>query len=516
MDFAVIMALLPIVLVAVLLLQFRMAADLAGLWGLLTAALSACFYFGTAPSTVFWSSVAGFIGSLPIAFVMGASIFQITVMEKSGAVGRLVTLMKSTAPGEQVVQLLLINVGFGILLTSLGAVTVSIIPPIMIALGYSAFVAIMLPAVGYDALCIYALLGVPSVVFSSFVGVPVQAAGMSFAAFMPLISVGITLGMLHLAGGFAMVRQGLLPALIAGLAAGITPFFMASLGLVTITGIAAGMAVILSLLAYLKLSGKTLFSREGLTEQDMATEKRHSLAAACSPWILLTVISLIINAPFLPFLELTFQRYAMPVHIIPNSPEKMRIFWQAWFWVIVCTLLALPFLKISRKDFMLATRITLRRAVRPVLSVAVFFALAYVMNQSGKNADWTITGNSQNMITVMAQAAIAAFGSVYPFVAPFLGLIGGFVSGSQSSAIAMFTGLHLSAAQAIGASGMIVAVGSAIGGGLASMVSPSKLLTAAASIDRIDEAGKAMKPAFVLALVMTTLSAVLTMMWAYW
>jgi lactate permease len=98
-------------------------------------------------------------------------------MIETGAIARVVTLIKTVAPGDRVVQIMLINVGFGTLLTALGAVPVSILPPIMLALGYSSFAAIALPAIGYDALTTYALLGVPVVVFASVVGLPGEEAG---------------------------------------------------------------------------------------------------------------------------------------------------------------------------------------------------------------------------------------------------------------------------------------------------------------------------------------------------
>jgi len=137
-------------------------------------------------------------------------------MLETGAIARVVALIKSVAPGDRVAQIMLINVGFGTLLTALGAVPVSILPPIMLALGYSSFTAIALPALGYDALCTYALLGVPVVVFANFVGEPVEAVGGYFARFMPVISTCIALGMLWIAGRWKMVRQGLVPALLAG------------------------------------------------------------------------------------------------------------------------------------------------------------------------------------------------------------------------------------------------------------------------------------------------------------
>ena len=512
---SVLLAFFPVIAIFFLLLVYRVAADTAGYIGWAVAALVSWLYFQTPLEVVLTATVAGLVASLPIALVMAASIMQITLMQETGAVARVVALMKTIAPGQQTVQIMIINVGFGILLTSLGAVTVSILPPIMIALGYSTFAAILLPAIGYDALCTYALLGIPAVVFAQFVGQPVQEVGLHFAYFMPVISTCIALGMLQLTGGAAMVKKGLAPALLAGLTAGGVAILMAHAGLVTITGIAAGLAVILVLILYVKVTGKTLQDRSLLNEKDLAAEARLSLPRAVSPWILLTIFSLILNAPFLPFFKLTFVDWAMPLDIIPGSPEKLRILWQAYFWVVVCTFLALPIMRATGEQVRRGLKTSAKRAMRPIMSASVFFAIAYVMNHSGKGIDWKLAVPTQNMIYVMADASAGLFGKFYAAMAPFLGLLGGFISGSESSSIAMLTKLHLSTAEKIGASGVVVAAGSAIGGGLASVISPAKLQNAASSIDKIREASTAIRPAFVVSMLITTVCAIMTMYWAY-
>jgi len=50
----------------------------------------------------------------------------------------------------------------------------------------------------------------------------------------------------------------------------------------------------------------------------------------------------------LPFFHLTYRDLAMLLEIIPGAPERVRLFWQAYFWILVSTLLALPFLKPTR------------------------------------------------------------------------------------------------------------------------------------------------------------------------
>ncbi|MCX7900253.1 MAG: L-lactate permease, partial [Methylocystis sp.] len=136
---SVFLALLPILVVLVLLIWKRMAADTAGLVGWAATLLVACFYFQTPLKIALTASLAGVVASLPITLMVAASIFQMTVMMESGAVARVVAVIKRVAPQDQVAQVMIINIGFGTLLAALGATPVSILPPIMLALGYSPF-----------------------------------------------------------------------------------------------------------------------------------------------------------------------------------------------------------------------------------------------------------------------------------------------------------------------------------------------------------------------------------------
>ncbi|MBN1178900.1 MAG: L-lactate permease [Anaerolineae bacterium] len=509
------LALLPIIVIFLLLTLRRTPADVAGLIGWLVTVAVAWLAFRTPLAIAFQASLAGVVASLPIALVVATSILQVTVMLETGAIARVVALIKSVAPDNRVVQIMLINVGVGTLLTALGAVPVSILPPIMLSLGYSSFAAIALPAIGYDALCTYALLGIPAVVFANFVGQPVDQVGHLFARYMPVISTGIAMGMVWIVGKWKLLWQGLVPTLVAGLTAGFIAIGMNALGLVTLTGIAAGLGVVAAMLVYLKATGQPIVDRSKLGDADLMVERRMSLRAAISPWLILIAASLLVNAPFLPFFDLAFTRLAMPLEIIPGAPEKVRLFWQAYFWILVSTALALPFLKPTREQMQTSLRKWLARAPRPVFAAAVFFAIAFVINHSGKGLDWQLADPSHNMVQVVAGTAAAAFGRLYPFVAPFLGLLGGFVSGSETSAIAMLTELHLSTSARIGAHGLLVAAASGIGGGLASVISPAKLQNAAASIDRIGEEAHVIRTTFVISLVITAACGLMTLIWAF-
>ena len=144
------LALLPVVVIFLLLVLRRTAADVAGMVGWIVAVGVVWLYFQTPLAVILRASASGVVASLPIALVVAASIWQVTLMLETGAIARIVAFIKTVSPENQTAQIMLVNIGFGTLLTALGAVPVSILPPIMLALGYTSFAAIALPAIGYD------------------------------------------------------------------------------------------------------------------------------------------------------------------------------------------------------------------------------------------------------------------------------------------------------------------------------------------------------------------------------
>jgi len=530
MDFF--LAISPVVVIFLLMTVGRRTADAAGLLGWVYTALIAAYFFHTSWEVILLASLAGVIASFPISLMVVTSIFQINVMEEAGAIRRLVAFMKTLASENRAVQIMLINVGVGTLLAALGATPVSILPPIMLSLGYSAFVAVALPAIGYDALCTYALLGVPVVVFADVVSgisgqtfTPAQV-GLYFAQFMPVITTLIALSMLWLVGGWNEVRRGFWVALVTGLSAGFIAIGMNAAGLPTLTGVVAGIGVVVVMLLYVKLGRRPLIDRSALTEDDRAAERSMGLLLAVLPWILLVVFSILTNFRPLGLYDLLFGELVMPVSVIPGArPQALRMLWQAYTWVLIATIIAIPFYRMTRAQLRAAFAKTGRRVPRPAFAAAVFFAIAYVLNHSGKAPVvaegvkvWQAAAGGSNMVYTVANASARVFQDLYAGVAAFLGLLGGFISGSETSSIVMLSKLHFDTVgliypHATGrkalAVALLIAAVSGIGGGLASVISPAKLQNAAAVIDRIGLEGKVIKSTIVISLIMTLAAALM-------
>lgn len=523
----VFLAILPVLIIFLLLILKRTPADIAGLVGWVVTLSVAVAFFHTAPVVALRASLAGVVASLPISLMVAASIFQMTFMMEVGAVKRLVPAMKSVSPRDRVAQILMINVGFGTLVTALGATPVSILPPIMLALGYSSFVAIALPAIGYDSLCTYALLAIPAVVFTDVLAplakeagitLTLQDTGLLFARFIPLVTTCIALGMFWIVGRWQMVLRGLLPAMLTGLVAGGCCWLMATADLVPLTGVVAGAAIILVLALMLKLRGRPVYAEGELTADDLAAKSSMRLVKAASPWLLLLVFATLVNLKALPFFQLLFQDLPLAVPVIPGKPIATRVLWQAYTWVLVATFVSALFFKPTGAQWRTILARTGKRAPRPAFAAAVFFAIAYIIDHSGKTVvegAW-IAHPANNMVQVLATAAAATFGSVYGLAAPYLGLLAGFIAGSETSAIAMLSRFHIETARALGhpmSVGLLLAAASGVGGGLASVISPAKLQNAAAIIDRIGEEGKVLRTTTVISLLITLLTAVATLIW---
>ncbi|MFX0108918.1 MAG: L-lactate permease, partial [Candidatus Hodarchaeota archaeon] len=227
-----------------------------------------------------------------------------------------------------------------------------------------------------------------------------------------------------------------------------------------------------------------------------------------------------------PVFDLLFNQLSFPI-TLGNYPRPIstRFLWQAYTLMLISTLVAIPFFKRDSQVLRNTFSKFMKRAPRPVLAAAIFFVMAEVLNFSGwvvgAGGEWLSPTDpvnnldpTNNMVYLLASAT-AGLGMFYPLLAPFLGLLAGFISGSETSAIAMFTRYHHETSVLIGANSIVVGAANGIGGGLASVLSPAKIQNAAAVIDEIGIEGEVIKYGAVVAILMTLATAILTMIWAF-
>ncbi len=518
------LTLLPIVIILCLLIVWKKPADVSGIVGWLAISAVAMLAFETTLEVILRSTAAGFIRSFSVSLIVAMSLLQMAYMEKAGALKRIIIFIKTIARENRAVQIMMINIGFGTLMVAVGATPVSLLPPILVAMGYSTYVAIALPAIGYDALCTYALLGAPIVVFvdvaNSFLGkgneISLSQAGSVFFMFLPLVSTLIGVCMLWIVGRWTALKEGWLPCLITGAVIGCVSYVTNRYdNLVVLTGILCGLAVIAAMIVYLKITGRKLIDKSQLSKEELAYEASYPLWRALSPWLILVLLILALNVPQDVFNYL-YRELRLPINGLTanGAPLETRALWQAYTWIFASIVLSLPFIRPSRAQFNDSIAVWIKRAPRPVFSAAIFFAIGEIMNMSG----FSMASKSfavPSMVKVLADYSAQFFSGAYGAVVTYIGLFGGFITGSEASTIAMFGKYTLTTARNLNMDthGLIlIMAGLAFGGGLASVISPAKLQNAAASIDQLGAENQVIRTAFVFSLLLTLVTALFLML----
>ena len=108
-------------------------------------------------------------------------------------------------------------------------------------------------------------------------------------------------------------------------------------------------------------------------------------------------------------------------------------------------------------------RKTYQQSSSSTIAVVFMVAMRLVMQHSG-------------MIAVIAGGLALGSGSIFPMISPFIGLLGAFMTGSNTNSNVMFGALQVETARVIGANIVVVASSQSIGGSLGSAVTPAKVL----------------------------------------
>lgn len=513
------LTLAPIALILAMLIILKQPADISGIAGWAAISAVACFAFNTSVEVIMRSTAAGFIKSFAVSLIVAASLLQMAYMEQTGALRRIIIFIKTIACDNRAVQIMMLNIGFGTLMVSVGATPVSLLPPILLAMGYSTYVSIALPAIGYDSLCTYALLGAPIVVFvdvaNNFLGkgheITLAQAGRAFYLFLPVVSTLIGFCMLWIVGRWQSIKEGWFPCLLSGTVIGVVSYFTNKYdNLVVLTGVLCGIAVILTMIALLLAKGNNIIDESKLTEEELAYKQQYSLWKALSPWILLVALILILNVPKDIFNYL-YRVVKLPITGIAadGGPIDTRALWNAYTWIFVSTILSMLFIRPTGAQLKNTLNHWLKRAPRPVFSAAIFFAIGEIMNMSGYNMI-AKKFETASMVKVLADYSALYFHDAYGAIVAFIGLFGGFITGSEASTIAMFAKYTMTTAKNLNMDLMsliIVTAGLAFGGGLASVISPAKLQNAAAAIDKLGEENQIIRIAFIFSVILTLVTS---------
>jgi lactate permease len=135
--------------------------------------------------------------------------------------------------------------------------------------------------------------------------------------------------------------------------------------------------------------------------------------------------------------------------------------------ILLSAIISIPLIGLKFRDGVKIFFETLRQLRFPVLTIASVLAFAYIVNDSG--------------ITITIAQALANTGFLFPFFAPVLGWLGVFITGSDTSANALFGKLQAVTATSIGVDPVVTVSANVSGGVVGKMISPQSIAVAAAA-----------------------------------
>jgi lactate permease len=458
-------------------------------------------------------------GLFPIGWIIFSAILLYRVAVESGKF----EIIKDSLGGlteDRRLQALLIAFCFGAFLESAAGfgTPVAVAATMLIGLGFSPFYAASVCLLANTVPVTFGSIGIPIVTLSAVTDLPVNSLSGAVGLIALPASLLLPAYLVFVMGG----RKGLygaLPAVtVCGIIWGAVQFLiawyvgphLASMGsaLVTLVGLVV-------LLLFWK--PKDQFVLEGDQSIRTAT-KRHAPGAvfwAWSPYVILVVMVLLwgvfkteLNKVSVTFPWPGLDRMVTEIAPVVPAPTPYKAIYR-FDWLsaagtagVLSALLSSALLGLSPARFVKLLWATAKQVFLAEVTIAAVLALAYVMNYSGETATLGLV--------------FATTGALFPFFSAVLGGLGGFLTGSNTSANALFGNLQVVTATRLHLSPVLMAAANSNGGMMAKMISLQSIAVAAtgAGLPSSDE-GKLFRFALRHSLLLTALVALITMFLAY-
>jgi len=144
---------------------------------------------------------------------------------------------------------------------------------------------------------------------------------------------------------------------------------------------------------------------------------------------------------------------------------------------------------------------TVRQLRLPIITIAFILSIATVMNYSGMTSSMAL--------------ALARTGVLFPFFAAWLGMIGVFLTGSDTSSNTLFGPLQATTAKLSGLDPVLMAATNSSAGVMGKMISPQNLSVGAAGVGAVGREGEILARVILHSLILTALMGLVAMLQAY-
>ncbi|MEW6718418.1 MAG: L-lactate permease [Chloroflexota bacterium] len=482
-----ILAFVPIAIILVLMVGWRWGASRAGAVGYLAALAIAVFYFGTGLEALAYAHTKALLLAMDVLLIIWAAFLLFRVADEAGAIQ---TIGQSLPHLTADIGMLALIIGwvFASFLQGVGGfgVPVAVVAPLLVGLGYTPLSAVIIPSIGHSWAVTFGSMGSSFRALMAATNLPSELLAPDTAIFLGIAGVGAGLMVAHAAGGWTTMRRLLLPTLILGLVmSGMQYLTAAVAGLWNIGAFAGGLTGLI--VAY-------PLARYYRGHQDNNQKMNpKALSIALSGYVLLVLIILVVQ--FVPFvrdflgqfeINLNFPEVQTRLgYVTPAGPGRsIPVFRHAGALLAYASFLAyLIYRKAGLYKPGAARRIvsgTLQRVMSSSVGIASMVAMAMVMQHAG-------------MTETLARGLAEGMGGIFPFVSPWIGALGAFMTGSNTNSNVVFANLQLRTADLLGYSVALILAAQTSGGALGSIIAPTKVVVGASTAGLVGQEGEIMR-----------------------
>ena len=495
LPLSALVAAIPIFTVLVLLGILRKPAWMASLAGLAAAMLVAAGAFGMPLGKVADATLYGAAyGLFPIGWVIFAAILIFRITVDSGKFEILKNSLGHITDDPRLQTLLIAFAFSGFIEGASGFGTpVPVAAAMLAGLGFSPFYAAAICLIGNTAPVSYGAMGTPTIALAVTTGLPLDHLSATIGRICAPLALLVAPYLIVVLAGWKGLR-GVWPAVaVCGVSFAVTLVAVANTGNVQLTAIVAAFASLAALAILLRFwKPKDQFAgsvHHTAQAASTAMPSGRALLLAWSPYILLIGFVLLWGAiqtglnrfsvifPW-PGLHNAVQRMP-PVVAKPSGYAAMYTFNLLSTPGTACILagiLGAFVVGLGPRGLARVVGRTAKQLALAELTLATVLALAFLMNYSG--------------MTATLGLAVAATGSLFPLFSPVLGFLGVFLTGSDTSANALFGTLQVVTAGHLHLNPILMASANSAGGSTGKMISLTSIAVAAAatSLKREQEA----------------------------
>ncbi|MGZ9641289.1 L-lactate permease [Bacillus thuringiensis] len=493
-------ALIPIIFFFLALAIFRMKGYVAGFITVVLTVLVALFAYKMPFMMAMAATGYGFLyGLWPIAWIIIMSVFLYKISVKTGQFDVIRASVLSITNDHRLL-VILIGFSFGAFLegaAGFGA-PVAITAALLAGLGLNPLYAAGLCLIANTAPVAFGAMGIPITVAGQVTGIDPHKIGQMAGHQLPFLSLFVPFFIVFLMDGFKGIRQTWPALLVAGSSFAITQFITATFLGPELPDITSALVSLISLALFLKVWQPKEIYQSGQANSEVAATRTAAsmpkltfgkVVKAWSPFIVLTVMVVIWSQSFFKALfapggalaSLVFKfeipglhNLVMKAEPIVNKPTpyeailKFDVLSATGTAILIACIISMFILKMNVKDAVVTFKETLSELKMPILSIGFVLGFAFIANYSGLSSTLAL--------------ALAGTGGLFPFFSPFLGWIGVFLTGSDTSANALFSNLQAITAQQVGVSEVLLVAANTTGGVTGKMISPQSIAIACAAV----------------------------------